>query len=453
MTGHYLRNTSADYITGAVSACEGIRDSLVLLNGPLGCRFYHSYGTAHNFIRKSQLWSLRGDIRLEDALDDSLLRSQYYAGTPQIPGTNLRYEDNIFGTREQLHRALNDIFAERRYSFFAVIQTPGTSLLGEALEGELDEISREFGIPYLFVESPQLSTNAYIGYDETTVRLLKLFLPKQTKKKQTDKRVNLFGFHTYQRHLEGDLAEITRLLRLCGIEVNCAMGTNSSLDSIRSIPEACANVFLSPERCCETRQYLEGRLDMPSLDCCGMPIGFDQTEKFILDICNLLQGDPSAALEDNEKARARAFYHIARHMGNRGFPKELRYAVEAEYSLLNGYVDYLSGYLGIKPAAVHALYTQCCDSAKEPLEEKLRRFQSTDALNREITGVRDVLLLGSANTIMEVQAYSGNVYGIEIASPSSGQIDVIPKTHLGSCGALFLLEQILNGVRKLQAWK
>lgn len=43
MTNHYLRNITADYITGVVSACEGIHNSLILLNGPLGCKFYHGY--------------------------------------------------------------------------------------------------------------------------------------------------------------------------------------------------------------------------------------------------------------------------------------------------------------------------------------------------------------------------------------------------------------------------
>ena len=134
MTETYLRNITADYITGVVSACEGIRDSLVLINGPLGCVVYHGYASSHAVVKSSELWRMRGALQLRDAMNDQLLRSQFFAGTPKNPGTNLRYEDFIFGTREQLRRALNDMFAERRYSLFTVIQAPGTSLLGEALE-------------------------------------------------------------------------------------------------------------------------------------------------------------------------------------------------------------------------------------------------------------------------------------------------------------------------------
>lgn len=456
MTGRYLRNTSADYITGAVSACEGIRGSLVLLNGPLGCRFYHCYGSGHDYAQRSDLWSLRGELRLSDGMADSLLRSQYYAGTPQVPGTNLRYEDNIFGTREQLHRALNDIFAERSYPFFAVLQTPGTSLLGEALEDELDLLSKEYGVPYLFCQSPQFSTNACIGYDETIVRLLEILLPKDidnAKKQRAGKRVNIFGLHTYQRHLEGDVQELARLLRLCGIEIGCAMGANWPLESVRTIPEADANIFLSVERCRETKKYLQTRLEMPYLDFGGLPIGFDLTERFVCEVCAMLGADPAAALEDIEESRARAFYCIARHMGSRGFPRELRYAVEGEASLLCGYVDYLSGYLGVRPLAIHALCAQECGEAMPRLEKILEHFDARDALEMDITGVQDAILLGSANTILEITAYSGNVYGIENMSPTSGYIDVLPKTHVGCRGALFLLEQMLNGARLLGAWK
>lgn len=452
MTGSYLRNTTADYITGAVSACEGVRDSVVLLNGPLGCRFYHGYASGQGVLKPSELWHLRGELRLDGAMDDHLLRSQYFAGTPQVPGSNLRYEDYIFGSRDQLRRALNDIFAERRYSLLAVIQTPGTSLIGEALEGELEAISQEYGVPCLFIESPELSGNSFIGYDECTARLLELLLPKgDAKPRRSGKRVNLFGFHTYQKYLEGDLDEVTRLLGLCGVEVNCAMGANCPIERLRSIPESDANIYFAPERCGKTRDCLRSACGLPELDFGVMPIGFDLTERFVREVCALLDAEPSPALEDIEAARARAFYYIARYTGGRGFQADTRYAVEGEYSLLCSYVDYLSGYMGLRPEAVHPLYTQS-SQAKPRLEKLLSNLGCSDALERDIARVKDAILIGGANTILEAEAYSENIYGIEIASPSSGYINVIPKTHLGCRGALFLLEQVLNGVKLLNAW-
>ena len=453
MTERYLRSITADYITGVVSACEGIHGSLVLLNGPLGCRFYHSYAFGKNLIRESELWGLRGQLELSDAMYDRLVRSQYFAGTPQVPGSNLRYEDYIFGTGEQLERALQDILAERSYSMAVVIQTPGTSLMGEGLESLIQKTAEEFQTPSVFIESPEFSTNSCVGYDETMVRLLKQFVEKKLEKKKTGTTVNLFGFYTYQQNLEGDREEIRRLLSLCGITVNCIAGADCTLESFRKIPEADLNILCCPERCEKTGIYLKEVLKLPVYDAGGFPIGFDQTERFVKEISELLHTDCRPALEDIEKARARAFYYIARCLGPAGFPEELRYAVEGESSVLCGYVDYLSRYLGIRPEAIRELPAKGSGSGGERLRRMLKGMNAEEVLGRDLTRVDNAVILGSAGTIMETFLHSQNVYGIETMGGAAEYIHVVPQTYLGSTGALYLLEQLINGNRMLKAWK
>ena len=85
MTDLYLRSTTPDYITGAVYACDGVRDSVVLINGPLGCKFYHGYAAGQSMVRPQELWRLKGDLKIRGAMSDKLLRSQYFAGSPEIP--------------------------------------------------------------------------------------------------------------------------------------------------------------------------------------------------------------------------------------------------------------------------------------------------------------------------------------------------------------------------------
>ena len=85
MTNQYLRNSVADHITGAISACEGIRNNLVILNGPIGCKTYYTFSGVDSVVRRSDLWSLRGELQLEDAMDDHLLRSQYCVGSARTP--------------------------------------------------------------------------------------------------------------------------------------------------------------------------------------------------------------------------------------------------------------------------------------------------------------------------------------------------------------------------------
>ena len=47
MTGNSTKSISPDSITGMIFAMEGIRNAIVLLNGPMGCKFYHSTTSAH----------------------------------------------------------------------------------------------------------------------------------------------------------------------------------------------------------------------------------------------------------------------------------------------------------------------------------------------------------------------------------------------------------------------
>ena len=460
MTETYLRNITADYITGAVSACEGIKDSLVLINGPLGCKFYHGYAAGQSMVRPQELWRLRGELGIKGAMSDKLLRSQYFAGSPEIPGSNLRYEDFIFGTAEQLARALNDIFSEHSYKFFSVIQAPGTSLLGESLEGLLDDISAEFGIPHLFIDAPKLSEDIFLGYDETIVRILRLLgvaekapdiAGRAPKKTSGRPRVNLFGFYTYERFLEGDLAEMTRLLDLCGIDVACAAGADYELASLAAIPDADANIFLSAERCARTAEYLSG-LRMPSLDFGCLPAGPDLTERFVREVCALLGTDCAPALKETEQTRARIFYHMAKHFGAAGFPQDLSYALEAESSMLFSYADFLTGYLGIRPQALHDLYPQRKSAFKEELRSVCGEELCEKALCADFSKVKDAVVLGSANTIAHLLTYSGDIFGIEISFPSSGYVNVLPRTYAGCSGALQLLEQLINGARLLKAW-
>ena len=66
MTNHYLRNAVPDHIAGVISACEGIQNNLVLLNGPIGCKTYYTFSGVDSLIRRSNLWTLGDELRLED---------------------------------------------------------------------------------------------------------------------------------------------------------------------------------------------------------------------------------------------------------------------------------------------------------------------------------------------------------------------------------------------------
>ena len=443
MTRDYLRNITPDALTGVISAYEGIRGSVVLLNGPLGCRFFHAYAAGQSVVRASELRSTRGDANLRGAMSDELLRSQWFCGASQIPGTNLRYEDNVFGTREQLCNALNTIFSEETPSWLAVIQTPGTSLLGEDLEPDIAVAAKRAGIPWSFEEHPMLSKNLWMGFDDAVTGILRrMKLHATTKRPRT---VNLIGMSLYQRYFEGDLEELKRLFALCDVEINCVICGNSTMEELARIPSAALNLVLYPERGLQTAHYLKDSLGMDF--CCleTPPVGFESTERMLRELGKYLKIDPCNALDDCARARARAFYFLTRMTAAKGIPKDYTYAMEGTYSELIAYMSFLSGYLGMAPACLLPLCTES-DCSRALFERTAAHYNAAKAINTDMADVRDALVLGSANTILALRLQSQDIVGIETSFPSMGYIDVIPKTHLGSRGALFLLEQVLNGM-------
>ena len=56
------------------------------------------------------------------------------------------------------------------------------------------------------------------------------------------------------------------------------------------------------------------------------------------------------------------------------------------------------------------------------------------------------LVFGNANTIAMLKTRSQAFCGIEISNPGMGYTDLVPKTHMGIRGALFLVEQVINGL-------
>ena len=56
------------------------------------------------------------------------------------------------------------------------------------------------------------------------------------------------------------------------------------------------------------------------------------------------------------------------------------------------------------------------------------------------------LVFSDANVIAALMLENKRFCGIEARLPGMGYTDLVPKTHLGVRGALFLIEQVLNGL-------
>lgn len=424
----YSENITPDSFTGQIFAFEGIDGVCVLLNGPTGCKFYNS---ATSDSQKIRMWEF----------DPLCYPEELFFGQPRVPCTYLDSRDYVYGSRQKLTEAVDFIRDNMKFDLLCVVNSPGAAMIGDDLRGIVRGRIPEK--PLVVMQTPGYSKGICGGFESAAKALFdQLDIPERKARAKT---VNFLGLSIFQRDHEGDAAELRRLMGLCGLEVNCFLCESGGLAEIKNVPAAALNIVLSPEYGLETAKYLNERYGTPYYVCDAPPIGFAATEKLIREVSDILEANPAAALEDSERARARAYVHLSRFCSLTGLPKGVRYTAEGTYSECLGYVRFLTEYFGMAAECVSVIEREY-DHSREALEKALSDLGLADALTRSVTDARSELVFASGATIGRLKLLKRQFTGIETALPGMGYIDVIPKTHLGVSGALLLVEQVLNGM-------
>lgn len=80
------------------------------------------------------------------------------------------------------------------------------------------------------------------------------------------------------------------------------------------------------------------------------------------------------------------------------------------------------------------------------LRDFLKRIGCEEAWTNPAAERLPDLVFGSEGYIGEYRASGEPVAGVDIALPSRGTVEILPRSLLGHSGALWLLERILNGL-------
>lgn len=415
MTKSCLKSISPDALSGMIFALEGMRNAIVLLNGPMGCRFYHS--TTSQFITEHPRLYLPLEEGGERVPVDYAFLNDWFFRQERVPSTYLDGYDYVYGTKEKVADALRYISENIEFDLLAIVNSPGAALIGDNL---LDIARSILGDKRsVMLESPGFSEPFEHGYSEALRALFAQVGPalwrdgKGASQQAKDvKSVNVLGLSIWHRYHEGDLRELRRLFDLCGVQVNACPCAGCTVEELARIPQADLNVVIYPEMGADAAKLLEETLGQPYYLCRVPPVGFAATQQMFAEICGLLGASDEALVRDSEKARALAWYKIKQVDDFSGKPKGVAFHVSGGKSQVRAYTEFLNDYLGMVWAG--------------PEEAEL--------------------VFADANLIAELMLKNKTFCGIEINLPGMGYIDLVPKTHLGIEGALFLIEQVLNGL-------
>ena len=476
MTSPYLTNITPDSFSGLLFGLEGIRNTIVLMNGPTGCKFYHSATSDNQAPRQMEF----------DPLNYPEL---WYFGQPRIPCTYLDKRDYVYGSKEKLVEALRFLKANLPFDLLAIVNSPGAALIGDDLRKIAD--AEADGRPILTIETPGYSHHIWDGYSALTARLIDAFSAappaaeaavsasgtakftaktlaavSQAAKSSSGnpapsgnpalpgspalskKKVNLLGLSIFHKYYQGDLLELERLLRLCGAEPGCALCCNCSLDEIGRLHEASLNLVVDSAYGMAAAKALKERFGTPYIVCDGLPIGFRQTEELAAQICGALGTDPAPLITESEKSRARSYIYLSRLNSLSGLPKGAKFAVHGTASQCLGYARCLIQYFGMVADSINVLDSAESGSpAFQQLQRLLEAAGMASALEKDVLRTDAELVFADGNIIAQLKARHHSFSGVEISLPSLGYTDVVPKTHLGLSGGLLLCEQVINGLR------
>ena len=467
-----------DGITGMIFAAEGIKNTVVLLNGPMGCRFYHS--TTSQFLSIHPLLYMPSASGRKVPVDYQYLDNWFFR-QQRVPCSWLDGDDYVFGSVEKVREGIRYLRENIDFELLAVINSPGTSLIGDRIGDLVQEMLPDKAAVVL--ESPGFSVDFDYGYEQACLQLLQQnadvlrkaraadadvlrkarasdadVLRKartadadraseadETKEPCTRPRVNVLGLSIWDRYFEGDREEIESMLSDCGIQVNCFLAADCTLEQIRSIPLADLNVVLDAGRAKETAAWLERCAGMPCYICETLPVGFDAAEKLCLDLCERLGTSPERLMAKSRKARALAWYKIDGIYHSSGLPQGAYFAMAGRLPLVHAYTAFLMEYLGMVPDAL-TITGDPGPSGLAKLKQLLDTYRAGAALETPLTDTKAEIVLSDANHISALMTCRQAFCGIEIALPGMGYTDLVSKTHLGIRGALFLTEQVLNGL-------
>lgn len=187
------------------------------------------------------------------------------------------------------------------------------------------------------------------------------------------------------------------------------------------------------------------RFDQPILALLpGAPIGFQATEQWIQEACAFFAKDPAPALASIRKASQQAHLALSRFNTLTGLPRGATFAIRADGSLALPLTRWLYEYLGMVPIRVQT--EEALPEQKQQLLDFLKNVDCEEAWTNPAAKRLPDVVFGGEGYIGEYRAPGEPVAGVDIALPSRGTMEILPRSLLGHKGALWLLERVLNGL-------
>ncbi len=422
-----MKRTLPDGFVGAVMAVESISDAIAFLHGPGGCRVRFMVYSSAVFPR----------VSLEEN-DDYFI--PYFCGYPRVPATFLDEYDYINGAYYKLEEGL-PIVDSKKPRLTVIFNSPGAGLIGDNHEKAIRESGMEDRA--IWMDEALCSMPVTSGYDHTLTEIVSYLDPARER---TDKdTVLILGMTILDKSWEGALDEFTENLGSMGLHVKCVPGAGADIDDLIDSVNAEYAVVVCPEACESLARFYESKGVKVIRSQSGAPVGFDAVESWYKTVAEATGKDAGIPVGKVDKARDMIYRKFVGMKYNALRIKGLKFSIAGIGSVIRPLTEWLYHYLAVAPIAVDV------DPGSD--EDNVRRLKAfldfidySESFGIEPKKGSDIVLCEGITALTMCINGECNI-GIPIGHSSMGLDDVIPRPIYGVQGTLFILDEILHGVR------
>jgi nitrogenase molybdenum-iron protein beta chain len=319
-------------------------------------------------------------------------RSRGYSGGNTAPCTNFTEADVVFGGERKLAALIRNSYKVLKSDLQVVLPGCTSAIVGDDVSRVVKEFADE-GKPIVFADTPGFQYSNYEAHSEIVKAVIQQYVERfaPAKTAQKKKRVNLFASIPYQDPFwKGNLQELKRLIEMSGfgLEANVLFGPLSrGVEEWQTIPEAAFNILVSPWFGLSIVQYLEERYRQPFYHFPYLPIGGNETTRFLWGIAGFA-ADQGLELDDSRieafiRQEERAFYEEIDNLAT--FLLEFRYGLPAWMHILHdasyvlGMTAFLLNEVGLVPRELFIT-----DNTPEPFHDTIRKTAAGFSAKRTI---------------------------------------------------------------------
>ncbi|MDR0840990.1 MAG: hydrogenase [Christensenellaceae bacterium] len=318
-------------------------------------------------------------------------RSTGYAGGSTAPCTNFSEQEVVFGGIDRLREIITNTYKVLDTDLQVILTGCTAGIVGDDVESLAEEFQAE-GKPIVAIETAGFKCNNFEAHSLVVNAIIDQYVAgfeADNPARDEKNTVNLLASIPYQDPFwKGNLNEYKRLLAGIGLKAQVLFGPQSEgVAEWQRIPRANFNILVSPWYGLPIAEHLEEKYDQPYTQFLHIPIGANQTERFLRQVLAFANEQGAkldeAAAEAFIRRESEAYYEEIDNLAT--FLLEFRYGLPNHVHILHdaGYVLGFSKFLlhevGIVPKEQFVV-----DNTPPAFQEAIRAELKTTSQKRDI---------------------------------------------------------------------